>query len=157
MGKNMALRKIMQLNNDDILRTKSEEVEKIDEEIRILLRDMTDTMFSFNASGLSAVQIGIPKRVVVLKGVDRLFKLINPVIIKQYGEQQATEGCISIPGIIGKVKRPYSVLIKALDDRGKTIVFEGNGFMASAACHELDHLDGVLFIDKVVPGTLVKF
>ena len=157
MGKNMALRKIMHLNNDDILRTKSEEVEKIDEEIWILLRDMTDTMFSFNASGLSAVQIGIPKRVVVLKDGDRLIKLINPVIIKKYGEQQVMEGCLSIPGIRGKVKRPYRVIVKALNNRGKTIVVEGKGFLASAACHEIDHLDGVLFIDKVMPGTLVKF
>lgn len=153
----MALRKIMHLDYDDILRSKSEEVEKIDEEIRILLRDLIDTMLFFNASGLSAVQIGIPKRVVVLKDENGLFKLINPIIIKKYGEQQNLEGCLSIPGVRGKVRRPYMVLIKAVDEHGKTVVMEAKGFLASAACHEIDHLDGVLFIDKVISGTLVKF
>lgn len=153
----MALRKIMHYYRDDILRKESNTVEKIDQEIRTLIKDMADTMYSTNAYGLSAVQVGVLKRVVVLKDGTRLISLINPIIIRAVGEQQEMEGCLSIPGIHGKVKRPDMVLVKALNDRGETIMMEGKGFLARAVCHEIDHLDGVLFVDKVIPGTLVKY
>ncbi|PKM73007.1 MAG: peptide deformylase [Firmicutes bacterium HGW-Firmicutes-16] len=153
----MALRKIMRYDKDDILKKKSIKVDQIDKEILTLLKDMADTMYSANAFGLSAVQIGILKRVVVLKDETGLINLINPVIIRMSGEQQVMEGCLSIPGIYGKVKRPDSVLVKALNDRGKTIVMEGKGFLARVVCHEIDHLDGVLFIDKIIPGTFVNY
>lgn len=153
----MALRRIMLYDKDDILRMKSKAVEKIDEEIRILLDDMADTMYSANASGLSAVQVGVLKRVVVLKDGSGVINLINPVIIQMFGEQQVTEGCLSIPGVYGKVKRPETVLVRALNDRGEMFIMEGKGLLARAACHEVDHLDGILFIDKAIQSTLVNY
>ena len=153
----MALRKIMHYDKDDILKKKSITVDKIDKEILTLLKDMADTMYSANAFGLSAVQIGILKRVVILKDETGPINLINPVIIGMSGEQQVMEGCLSLPGIYGRVKRPDVVLVKALNDRGETIVMEGEGFLARVVCHEIDHLDGVLFIDKIIPGTLVNY
>jgi peptide deformylase len=153
----MGLRKIMRYDKDDILKMKSKTVEKTDKEISTLLKDMADTMYSANAFGLSAVQIGVLKRVVVLKDETGLIKLINPVIIKTSGEQQVMEGCLSIPGIYGKVKRPDMVIVMAFNDCGEAIFMEGKGSLARAVCHEIDHLDGVLFIDKIIPGTLVNY
>jgi peptide deformylase len=152
----MAVREIMQWNKNPILREKSKKVVRIDKELRRLLRDMGDTLRSVNAIGLSAVQIGIPKRVVLLRNGVRLHHLINPVIMGESGGQLVTERCLSVPGVRGKVRRPERILIRALDSRGKTIFLRGQGFLAAALCHEIDHLDGVLFIDKAVPGTLVR-
>lgn len=152
----MALRKIMQFNRDTILTQKSEPVKKIDKELRVLLDDMADTMNSAKALGLSAVQLGVLKRVVVLKDKTGPIFLINPVIIKESGEQKVTEACLSISGICGKVKRPETVIVMAANSRGKTIIMEGKGSLAATLCHEIDHLDGVLFIDKVIPGTVIN-
>ena len=153
----MAIRKIMLYDTDDILRKKSIAVANIDEGIRKLLEDMADTMYSTYAFGLAAVQVGVLKRVVVLRGGNGLISLINPVIIKEFGQQTVMEGCLSLPGIRGSVKRPYTVLVKALNIRGETIITEYKGYLARAVCHEIDHLDGVLFVDKVIPGTIVGF
>lgn len=152
----MAVREIMRWDKNPILREKSKKVVKIDKEIRNLLQDMGDTLRSVGAIGLSAVQIGNPKRVVLLRNGMRLHHLINPVIMGESGGQLVAERCLSVPGVRGKVRRPERVLVRALDSRGKTIFLRGRGFLAAVLCHEIDHLNGVLFIDKAIPGTLVR-
>ena len=152
----MAVREIMRWDKNPILREKSKKVVKIDKEIRNLLQDMGDTLRSVGAIGLSAVQIGNPKRVVLLRNGMRLHHLINPVIMGESGGQLVAERCLSVPGVRGKVRRPERVLVRALDSRGKTIFLRGGGFLAAVLCHEIDHLNGVLFIDKAIPGTLVR-
>lgn len=150
----MALRKIMHYQNDDVLRKQSRKVEIFDDRTLILLEDMAETMYAANGAGLAAVQVGILKRVVVIDDGTGLLKLINPVIVEASGEQQELEGCLSIPGVYGKVKRPERVVVHALNENGQPIELEGIGLLARAFCHEIDHLDGILFIDKVIPGLL---
>ena len=150
----MAIRSIMNYQKDDILRKKSKIVEKIDNRILSILDDMAETMYQADGAGLAAVQVGILKRLVVIDVGEGLIKLINPVIVNTYGEQQETEGCLSIPGIYGKVKRPQQVEIRALNEKGDSIKLKGTGLLACAFCHEIDHLDGILFIDKTSPEFL---
>lgn len=150
----MALRNIMNYKTDDILRKKSKHIDKIDKRTLQLLDDMTETMYKENGVGLAAPQVGILKRAIVADIGDGLIKLINPEIVAQEGEEQDTEGCLSIPGIEGEVKRPYKVKVKALNEIGEEVEIEAQGLLARAFCHEIDHLDGVLFIDKVVSGTI---
>ena len=150
----MAIRNIMNYKTDDILRKKSRTVEKIDSRIIMLLNDMAETMYKANGAGLAAVQVGILKRLVVIDIGEGLIKLINPVIISSYGEQQETEGCLSIPGIYGTVKRPEQVEVSALNEKGDSIKLKGTGLLACAFCHEIDHLDGILFTDKASPESL---
>jgi len=152
----MALRYIRQYKSDDILRKRSREVTQIDDRILSLLEDMAETMYAANGSGLAAVQVGILRRIVVIDSGDELIKLINPVIVEAYGEQQELEGCLSVPGICGRVKRPDRVIVRALNERGREIKLEGTGPLACAFCHEIDHLDGILFIDKIIPGTVIN-
>jgi len=152
----MALRYLRQYKNDDILRKRSREVLQVDDRVRSLLDDMSETMNSANGAGLAAVQVGVLRRAVVIENSGELLKLINPVIIDASGEQQGLEGCLSIPGIYGKVKRPEKVAVKALNERGKEVRLEGTGALARALCHEIDHLDGILFIDKIIPGTEIN-
>ncbi|NLD47351.1 MAG: peptide deformylase [Clostridiaceae bacterium] len=149
----MALRKVMNYIDDEILRKKSKLVEKVDDKLLTLLDDMVETMHSSNGVGLAAPQVGILKRVIVVDVGEGIIKLINPEIVALEGEQLDSEGCLSIPGIAGEVKRPEKVRVKALDETGNNIVLEGEGLLARAFCHEIDHLDGILFIDKIVPGT----
>lgn len=151
----MAVR-IVREEGDEILRKKSREVEQIDDRIRNLLDDMVDTMHKYNGVGLSAVQVGILKRLVVIDLYDDKdpIKLVNPVILKTKGEQEVEEGCLSFPNKYAKLIRPAEVVAEALDENGKKIKIKAKGLLAQAICHELDHLDGVLFIDKMIPGTL---
>ena len=151
----MAIREIRK-DGDEILRKKSREVEKIDDRILELLDDMIETMHFANGVGLSAVQVGILKRVVVIDLYDgnKPLKLINPRIIKQKGKQEVEEGCLSFPNQFGKVVRPMEVTVKALDENGKEITIKGKELLAQALAHEIDHLDGNLFVDIVEPGTL---
>ena len=151
----MAVR-IVREEGDDILRKKSREVEQVDDRIRDLLDDMVDTMHKYNGVGLSAVQVGILKRLVVIDLYDDKgpIKLVNPVILKTKGEQEVEEGCLSFPNKYAKMIRPSEVVAEALDENGKKIKIKAKGLLAQAICHELDHLDGVLFIDKMIPGTL---
>lgn len=152
----MALRNIRYYNEEDtILRKKSKIVKIIDEKTRILLDDMADTMYQANGVGLAAPQIGVLKRLVVIDIGEGLVKLVNPVIIEQSGEQQDMEGCLSVPDISGEVIRPQKVRIKAQNENGDYFEMEGTGLLARAFCHELDHLDGILFIDKTVPDTII--
>lgn len=153
----MALRNIRNYNEEDtILRKKSKVVKIIDEKTQILLADMADTMYQANGVGLAAPQIGILKRLVVIDVGEGLIKLINPVILEQSGEQQDMEGCLSVPDISGEVLRPQKVRIKAQDENGDYFELEGTDLLARAFCHELDHLDGILFIDKTLPDTTVN-
>ena len=151
----MAIREIRK-DGDEILRKRSREVEKIDDRILELLDDMIETMHFANGVGLSAVQVGILKRVVVIDLYDgnKPLKLINPIIIKQKGKQEVEEGCLSFPNKFGKVVRPMEVTVKALDENGKEITIKGKELLAQALAHEIDHLDGNLFVDIVEPGTL---
>lgn len=152
----MALRNIRYYNEEDtILRKKSKIVKIIDEKTRILLDDMADTMYQANGVGLAAPQIGVLKRLAVIDIGEGLVKLVNPVIIEQSGEQQDMEGCLSVPDISGEVIRPQKVRIKAQNENGDYFEMEGTGLLARAFCHELNHLDGILFIDKTVPDTII--
>ena len=152
----MALRNIVNYKTDDILRKKAKSVEKIDDKLLTLLDDMAETMYEANGVGLAGPQVGVLKRIVVVDVGTGLFKLINPVIEKTEGEEEDTEGCLSFPQIYGKVKRPQKVIVKALNEKGENITLEATDLLARAFCHEIDHLDGVLFIDKVIKGTLVN-
>ena len=151
----MAIR-IIRENGDEILRKKAREVEKVDDKIREILNDMVETMHKFNGVGLAGPQIGILKRLIVidLYDDDGPIKLINPKIIKQEGEQEVEEGCLSFPNQFAKIIRPAKVTIEALDENGQKMRIEAEGLLAQAISHELDHLDGILFIDKIIPGTL---
>ncbi|WP_346888958.1 peptide deformylase [Clostridium sp. UBA1056] len=145
----MALRKI-RLSSDDILRKKSKVVEKVDDRIRLILNDMADTMYNTeNGGGLAAPQVGILKRLVVIDMGQGLIKLVNPRIVYQEGEQKVVEGCLSIPNTWGKLKRPSKVIVQALDENGEEVTFTGTGDLAKCFCHEIDHLDGILFTDLV--------
>ena len=151
----MALRKIRE-QGDEILRKKSREVDDIDEKIQILIDDMIETMYKYNGVGLSAVQVGILKRVVVIDIDDGtgVKILINPKITKTKGEQEVEEGCLSFPNQYAKMIRPKEVTVEALDRNGKKIIIKAKDLLAQAIAHECDHLDGIVFVDKMIPGTL---
>ena len=144
----MAIRSIRE-EGDEILRKQSREVEKVDDKIRELLDDMVETMHKYNGVGLAAVQVGILKRVIVIDLYDDKgpIKLINPVIIKEKGEQEVEEGCLSFPN-------KYAKLIRPKEENGKKIKIQGKDLLAQALAHEIDHLNGIVFIDKMIPGTL---
>lgn len=151
----MAIR-IVRENGDEILRKRSREVEVVDDKIRQILEDMVETLHSYNGVGLAGPQIGLLKRLVVIDLYDDNgpIKLVNPKIVKQKGEQEVEEGCLSFPNQYAKIIRPAEVVIEALDENGKKIKFKGEKLLAQAISHELDHLDGILFVDKIIPGTL---
>ena len=151
----MAIRSIRE-EGDEIVRKQSREVEKVDDTIRELLEDMVETMHKYNGVGLAAVQVGILKRVIVIDLYDDKgpIKLINPVIIKEKGEQEVEEGCLSFPNKYAKMIRPKEVTVEALDENGKKIKIQGKDLLAQALDHEIDHLNGIVFIDKMIPGTL---
>jgi len=144
----MAIRQIVQIG-DPVLRKKSKVVEKIDAKIIQLLDDMADTMYHADGVGLAAPQVGILKRVVVIDIGDGLLELINPEIIETSGEQLDDEGCLSVVGEAGAVRRPYRVKVRAFDRNGNLFEIEGEELLARAFCHEIDHLEGVLFVDKI--------
>lgn len=145
----MALRQI-RLVGDEILRKKSKEVKVVDDKIRQLLDDMAETMYNTeNGGGLAAPQIGVLKRLVVIDMGEGLIKLVNPKIIKAEGTQKVVEGCLSIPNKYGKLERPAKVTIEALNENGEKIILTGTGDLAKCFCHEIDHLDGIIFTDFV--------
>lgn len=151
----MAIR-IVREDGDEILRKKAREVEIVDDKIREILDDMVETMHQYNGVGLAGPQIGLLKRLVVIDLYDDNgpIKLVNPKIIKQEGEQEVQEGCLSFPNQFAKIIRPAKVKIEALNEKGEKITIEGEELLAQAISHELDHLDGILFVDKIIPGTL---
>ena len=144
----MAIRNI-RTEEDPILRKKSREVTDIDDRILTLLDDMADTMYDAEGVGLAAVQVGVLRRVVVIDIGDGLMELINPEITERDGRQCEIEGCLSLPGKSGYTMRPETVKVKALNREGKWCVYKGEGLKARAFCHELDHLDGVLYTDNL--------
>lgn len=149
----MALRNI-RTDGDEILRKKCRKVEKIDDRILTLLDDMLDTMYYKEGVGLAAPQVGILKRLVVIDVEDgNVYKMINPVITKTSGEVIGEEGCLSVPNKRGKVKRPTNVTVEYTNIEGDRVTLDAQGLLAICICHELDHLDGTLFIDKVVEYT----
>jgi peptide deformylase len=158
----MAARRI-RLYGDPILRRESKPVNELDDEVRNLIAGLVETVNQAQGLGLAAPQIGTPKRVIVVVEVDGEGQrthhvIINPEIVSACGEDIGEEGCLSIPGIYAKVKRAQSVVVKGLDRAGKQINIEATGLMARALAHEIDHLDGILFVDRIglVKRSLLK-
>jgi peptide deformylase len=151
----MAIRNL-RYEGDEILRKRSREIEEIDDKIKELAKDMMETMHKYEGVGLAGPQVGILKRIIVIDLYEEgtQFTLINPVIVKTKGEQLVDEGCLSFPQKFGKVKRPKEVEVVALDLDGKKVRIKAKDLLAQALSHEIDHLDGKLFVDKVEPGTL---
>ena len=144
----MAIRKIVELG-DPVLRKTSRRVDKFDKREWMLLKDMADTMYDAEGVGLAAPQVGILKRMCVIDIGEGLIELINPEIISAEGSQVGPEGCLSVPGRRGKVDRPVKVVVRAFDRKGREFEVEGEGLLARALCHEIDHLDGVVYVDKM--------
>ena len=148
----MAIRNI-RLDGDDVLRKVCKPVEKMTQRIQTLIDDMYDTMYEANGVGLAAPQVGILKRIVVIDiGDGNVYTLINPKIVESDGEQTGEEGCLSLPGLQGTVTRPNHVICEAYNEDMELCRIEGEELLARAICHELDHLDGILYKDKVEDG-----
>ena len=145
----MAIREIRE-KGDEILYKKCKAVVKFDEKLHILLDDMYETMQSRDGVGLAAPQVGILKRAVVIDVGDGKIELINPERVEESGEQTGSEGCLSVPGVFGEVTRPNVVTVKAQDRDGKWFKITGKELLARAFCHEIEHLDGKLFLDRVI-------
>ena len=144
----MALRNIV-LEGDPILRKHCREVDQVDDRIRMILDDMVETMRSANGCGLAAPQIGMMRRMFVAEPEEgRVYCFVNPEIVKMEGSQTGDEGCLSVPGYQGTVERPMKIKIKGLDRAGNTQEFDFEGWDAVVMCHEFDHLEGILYIDK---------
>ena len=143
----MAIRNVVQVG-DDVLRKKCFAVARFDEKLATLLDDMKDTVRKEEGAGLAAPQVGVLRRAVVIDVEEGLFELVNPVIVQAKGEQIGYEGCLSVRGRRGVVRRPMEVTVEFFDRFGKPQKLIARGFFARAVCHELDHLDGVLYIDK---------
>lgn len=146
----------LRYEGDEILTKKSREVEVIDDKLQVLIDDMIDTMHKYNGVGLAAVQVGVLKRVLVIDLYDDNgpIVMINPVILKTKGEHEVDEGCLSFPNKFAKVLRPEEVTAEYTDRDGKRIKIKAKDLLAQAICHEIDHLDGEVFVDKILPGTL---
>ncbi len=137
--------------NADVLRRKCRPVENITPRINTLLDDMIETLHVAKGVGLAAPQVGISRRIVIVE-VDEgdIIELINPEIIEMKGKQEGVEGCLSVPGQWGLTKRPMKVTVRAMNRKGETFTVTGEGLKAKAFCHEIDHLDGILYTDKVI-------
>ena len=151
----MAIRNL-RYEGDEILSKRAREIEVIDDKIKELAQDMIETMHRWDGVGLAGPQVGVLKRIIVIDLYEdgTQFVLINPVIVSKKGEQIVDEGCLSFPEQFGKVRRPKEVTVEALDLDGKKVKLVGRDLLAQALCHEIDHLNGEVFIDKVEKGTL---
>lgn len=151
----MAIRNL-RYEKDEILKKRSREIDIIDDKIKELAADMIETMHKWDGLGLAGPQVGVLKRIIVIDLYEdgMQFVLINPVITKTKGEQEVDEGCLSFPNQFGKVIRPKEVTVEALDLDGKKVTLKAKDLLAQALCHEIDHLDGHVFVEKVIPGTL---
>ncbi len=143
----MAIRNIIQLG-DPTLRKKSFEVTDFGVKTHALLDDMRDTLIKADGAGLAAPQVGVLRRIFIVSAENKYFECINPVIVKQSGSQVGEEGCLSVKGKFGTVERPMKVTVKAFDRFGKPFTVNAQGFLARAFCHEYDHLDGIVYVDK---------
>lgn len=147
----MAIRNI-RLEKDEILRKKSREVTEYNDKIKELINDMFDTMRINDGAGLAAVQVGILKRIIVVDVEDTELVLINPVIVSKEGSQICEEGCLSIPNKFHNVKRPQKLVVKGLNEKFEEVEINAKDLLAVVLSHEIDHLDGILFIDKLYKG-----
>ncbi len=146
----MAVMKIYRLG-EDVLRKKAHPVKLFDRRLAGLLKDMAETMYDADGCGLAAPQVGILRRIAVIDVGDGLIELINPEIIARSEETYVdTEGCLSVPGRRGTVERPMYIKVRAMDRKGREFEFEAEGLFARCVCHELDHLDGVVYVDKMI-------
>ena len=143
----MALRNIRILG-DEILKKQAKEVTEMTPKIEELIDDMFETMYDANGCGLAAPQVGIRKRIVVIDCGDQPLVLINPEILETSGDQTGQEGCLSVPGKVGIVTRPNYAKVKALDENMDEIIVEGTELLARCLCHEIDHLNGIMYVDK---------
>ena len=143
----MALREIRILG-DDILRKKSREVKEIDEKTLELIEDMKETMLEYDGVGIAAPQVGVLKRIVIVMNGNKIVTLINPVIVSSEGEEIDVEGCLSVKKRTVEVKRPSKITVEALNEKGEKISFVAEHFYAREICHEVDHLDGILIVDR---------
>lgn len=147
----MAIRNIREIG-DSVLIKRSKEIKAMNKKLLVLIEDMLDTIYEANGVGLAAPQVGVLKRLVIIdvsgEGNDPLI-LMNPIIIETDGEQSGDEACLSVPGKVGTVTRPNYVKVKALNENMEEIIVEGTELLARALCHEIDHLDGVLYVERV--------
>jgi peptide deformylase len=141
-------------DHNDVLTSKAKRVPRVDDSIRKLMDDMVETMFDANGVGLAAPQVNVPLRVIVLRVENQIYQLANPEMVRCAGEQTGLEGCLSVPGLVGEVTRCERVVARGLNRHGKEIRVKGDGLLARAVQHEIDHLDGVLFTSRVTEGTL---
>ena len=144
----MALREILTKENPR-LRIKATRVPRVDDTVRRLMDDMVETMLDAPGVGLAATQVGVSLRVIVMKVDNQIYTLANPEIVRSSGEQVGYEGCLSVPGYIGEVARAEKVVLRALNRNGKEVRLKGEALLARAMQHEIDHLDGILFIDRL--------
>ena len=151
----MAIRTI-RTEGDEILRKKSKKVDVIDEIKKEIVNDMIETLHKYEGVGLAAVQVGMLKQIVVIQEAEDepIYVIINPEILSQSGTQIVEEGCLSFPNKFAKIERPEKIKIRALDINGKPFEIKAKGLLAQAISHEIDHLNGEVFIDKIIPGTL---
>ena len=147
----MAIRNIRQ-EGDDILKKRSREIDEVDDKIRELMNDMVETMHKFDGVGLAAVQVGILKRIIVIDLYDEkpIIKLANPVILKQKVE----EGCLSFPNRFIQVERPSEITVEGINENGDKVKITATGLLAQALSHEIDHLNGIVLTDVMIPGTM---
>lgn len=146
----MAIRNILVIDKDETLRKHARKVEKFDERLTTLLNDMAETMVAGNGVGLAAPQVGVLKRCCVIDVGEGLIELVNPEITSSEGEVTVIEGCLSVPERAGRVVRPEKVTVHAQDRFGEPFDITGEGMLAVCMCHEIDHLDGVLYVDKMI-------
>jgi peptide deformylase len=148
---------VLAADEDPVLVTRATRVPRVDDTIRRLMDDMVETMVDAHGAGLAAPQVGVPLRVIVLKVDNQVYQLANPEMVRCEGEQTGYEGCLSVPGLIGEVTRCERVVARGLNRHGKEIRVKGDGLLARAIQHEVDHLDGILFTSKVIEGTLRRW
>ena len=143
----MGLRQL-RINGDEILKKKAKPVKEINANILTLLDDMWETLHDKNGVGLAAPQVGVLRRVAIIEVEEEKYELINPVLLAQDGTYNSDEACLSVPGYHGDVERPFSITVEALNRNGESYTIEAEEYLAAVFCHELDHLDGVLYLDK---------
>lgn len=139
-----------------VLRRRARAVGRVTPQVQRLVDGMIETMHEANGVGLAAPQVGVSKRIIVAKVNERLHVLIDPKIVKREGEELGTEGCLSIPGVIGEVPRAVRVIVKGKNRKGRGITLEAEGMLARVLQHEVDHLDGILFLDRVVDKSTIR-
>ena len=145
---------VVTADHNEVLTSRATRVPRVDDGIRKLMDDMVETMFGANGVGLAAPQVNVPLRVIVLRVDNQIYQLANPEMVRCEGEQTGLEGCLSVPGLIGEVTRCQRVVAKGVNRRGKEVRIKGDGLLARAIQHEIDHLDGILFTTRANEGTL---